>query len=816
MAYKGRVVLTDLTAAAQSVLRRRSFSAIAAFTIALGIAANVSVFALVRAVLVTDEPYRAPQELFQVLSSDHMAGSPFVPVDLESLRDITGISRVAGCYGPSLPTLRTHPGLLVSATAVSEDFFSVFDVHPHLGRTLHASDFEAGVRNAVISFDAWEVLFGRTPEIIGHRVELNGHSYTVVGVMPSAFAPPCFDGDVRRQAWIPVDRTSASRPLGGLAVAARVSTPEQLAAVQAQLDGYGMRRAAETGNAAYAGMFLQRLGLERERQAGPGLLALQSLAACLLLIACANLGTLFLLDASRRDAEFLTRSFLGASPWRLVRQLLLESTVIATAGGTLGVGLSFATAFAMGSLVAPVVPRGVKYQVGFGDAIIGVVAGIAILLVFATSSAVLAARRASHAGGRTEGHATAGRSVTGFQNALIAIQVALSVVLAIATTVVGLSYVKVANIDLGLDVRGIVTSILYLPSDESSSGRARAAQQTLSEELRRLDGALSIAFSDTPPFAGGSNWRLALDDGAAEVQRSLSTVVRKVTPNYFDVLRIPLRQGRSPSAYSPGDAEEAVASASLARLLGAGDSLIGRVVQVAGTADHRAAFAARFGSQAYRIVGIAADVRTTWIWQREGPTLYVGLERAESSDLSVLVRTHNVPATKQLLQRVIAQTVPDSPEVAAESLADIVWRSEAQRAFYVASAGGFALVAVLIAGIGTYTSVRRRVALRTKEFAIRMSLGAEPGRLQREVVRNALRPVMVGIAAGLLSAWWLGRWAMSLQESLIVNVIMRTVANVALTTIVVALGTLLLAVIACWLPARHAASVDPAMLMKGN
>ena len=184
--------------------------------------------------------------------------------------------------------------------------------------------------------------------------------------------------------------------------------------------------------------------------------------------------------------------------------------------------------------------------------------------------------------------------------------------------------------------------------------------------------------------------------------------------------------------------------------------------------------------------------------------------------MSVLVRTHDVPATTQLLQRVIVQTVPDAPEVAAESLAAIIWRSEAQRAFYVATAAGFALVAVLIAGIGTYTAVRRRVALRTKEFAIRMSLGADPGRLQGDVVRHALKPVMVGIGAGVLSTWWLARWAMSLQESLIVNVIMRTVTNVAPATIAVAVGTLLLAAVACWLPARHAASVDPAVLMKGH
>ena len=167
----------------------------------------------------------------------------------------------------------------------------------------------------------------------------------------------------------------------------------------------------------------------------------------------------------------------------------------------------------MRGLVAPVVPRGVTYQVGFGDASVGVIAGVAILLIFATSSAAIAARRTSQAGAPTGG-AHDGRPIChAFQNALIAIQVALSVVLAIATTVVGLSLVKVAGIDLGLDVRGMVTSILYLPSDASWSARARAAQRTVSDELRRLDGALSVAFSDTPPFAGGSNSRMALDDG---------------------------------------------------------------------------------------------------------------------------------------------------------------------------------------------------------------------------------------------------------------------------------------------------------------
>lgn len=814
---KEPLVLNDLRAAAHFVLRRRGFRAIAALTLALGIAANVTVFALVRSILLTAQPYRAPQELFNLLPSDHMANSPFEPSDLEDLKQIPGIAQVAGCAGPSLPVRRTDPTLLVSATEVSQDFFSLFDVRPHLGRTLQPPDFKPGVRSAVISFELWEVLLGRTPEVVGQRIQLNRQTFTVVGVMPPTFAPSCFDGGVRRQAWIPFEPTgSGGVSRNGLAVVARVR-PNDLAVVQARLDAYGTRRTAEMGKASYTGMFLQRLGLERARDARPGLLLLQSLAACLLLIACANWGSLFLLDASRRDTEFLTRAFLGASPWRIVRQLLFESTVIAAAGGALGAVLSFVIGSTIRSLAAPVIPRGVTYQVQFGDAIVGVVAGVATSLIFAAFSVVVAARRARQAGGRTETQGTAGRTVRRFQDALVAIQVALSVVLAIATGVVGLSYAKVAAIDIGLDARGVVTSVVYLSSDASSPRRARAAQQRVTDELRRLDSALSLAFSDAPPFDGASNWRVALDDANLGVSRSVSTNIRKVTPNYFDVLRIPLRRGRTLAAHAESDIQEAVASASFARLFGTDDQLLGRVVRTAGNDSLRAAFMSWFGSHSYRIVGIAADVNTGWIWQRGGPMLYVDLDRTGATALSVIVRTPNVAVTTPLLQRAIAQTVPDAPEVAAEGLAAIVWKSEAERGFYVASAATLALIAVVIAGVGTYTAVRRMVALRTREFAIRMSLGAEPRRLQAYVLWNTLMPVTVGIAAGLLSALWLASFAASLQgASLIINVIMRTAPNVAPTALAVTGGALLLSAIACWFPARRAASVDPAVLMKSD
>jgi hypothetical protein len=157
----------------------------------MGIAANVNVFALVRSVLFAEPPYRAPAELFQLIPADHMATSPLELADVDGLKQIPGIAQAAACVAPELSSRRTDPTLLVSVTEVSRDFFALYDATPRVGRTLQPADFEPGVRNAVISYELWTVLLGRNPEVVGSRIELSRQSFTVVGVMPQAFAPSC-------------------------------------------------------------------------------------------------------------------------------------------------------------------------------------------------------------------------------------------------------------------------------------------------------------------------------------------------------------------------------------------------------------------------------------------------------------------------------------------------------------------------------------------------------------------------------------------------------------------------------------------------
>lgn len=809
-------MFNDIRAAARYALRRRGFSGVAALTLAVGIAANVNVFALVRSMLFADMPYRSPNELFQLIPADHMANSPLELADIDGLKQIPGIALAAACISPELSSRRTDPTLLASVTEVSRDFFSVYDANPHIGRTLQPADFEPGVRNTVISYDLWKTLLGRSPEVVGHTIELSRQSFTVVGVMPEAFSPSCLDSAARRQAWIAIGATGVARSYApSVAIVARVNATEPLSVVQAQLDSYGMHRAEETGRTSYAGMFLRKVSVDPEHSGRPGLLALQTLAACLLLIACANWGSLFLLDASRRDTEFLTRAFLGATSSRIVRQLLLESTVIAVAGGALGVATSLIVGSVMRNMLAPIAPRGVVYGVGLGDAVIGVLAGIVLSLIFALFSAGVAARRARTAGGRTETQATAGRAVTRFQHTLVAIQVALSVVLALATTMVGLSYLKAAATDIGFDAHGVSTSIAYLPPDAVATGRARVVQRAIADELRRADYSLEIAFSNTPAFASAGNVRMAVDNDGTTAPRTLSTGIRMVSSNYFDVMRMALVRGRRPRPSVDGDIAEAVATASFAKLFGSDDRVLGRVVQTVGTDTQRAWFLARHGTSTFRIVGVVPDASATWLWTREGPAIYVNLDHRGTDRLSVLVRSRSVAKTTELLQSVIARAVPDAPEVAAEDLSAIVWRSEAERRFYLISAAAFALVALLIAGVGTYTAVRRMVALRTKEFAIRMSLGAAPGKLQASALRAALAPVCIGVVGGLLSAVWLGSVARSVQSTSVIIAVVNKTAPAMLPTVTgVAIGALVLASVACWLPARRIASVDPAVLMK--
>jgi len=735
-----------------------------------------------------------------------MSRSPLQPGDLDDLQKISGIAQAAGCYAPAIPVLQTHPTLWVSTSEVTDKFFSVFDARPYLGRTLQLADFESAAHSAVISFDLWQALLGRQPDIIGTGIELNHQTFTVVGVMPATFAPPCNDSKVRRQAWIPFDPTASSRPShSALSVIARVNSGGSVKVVQAQLDAFGARKSEETGNPSYVGLFLQRVGEGAENAARPGILLLQTLAGCLLLIACANWGSLFLLDSSRRDTEFLTRAFLGASPSIIVRQLLLESFVIAVAGCALGVVLSLASGSQMRSLVAPVVPRGSVYVIEAADVITGLVIGLVVSSIFAALAAMIAARRVRHSAGKTAVQGTSHRSVKRFQDTLVALQVALSVVLAVATAIIGRSYWTVATTDTGVDARDVVTSILYLPPDSTGSGRGRVIQQSVADELRRVDGTVSVAFSDTPPFAGGAHQRVTVGDAPPEVPGSIDVNLRAVTPNYFDVLHIALRQGRALAEHSLGDVDEAIASMSFAGKMGGAQNLLGRVVRTTLT------------GRSYRIVGIAADVSTTWIWQPAEPTLYVGLGGTNTGSLSVLVRTYSFATTTQQLERVLAQKVPDAPEVTAEGLASIIWRSEGGRRFYLVSVGALAFVAIVIAGSGTYTAVRRMVALRTKEFAIRLSLGVAPKQLQLQVVLNAMTPVAVGILCCLMGALWLASWARSLKNvSLIIDVIFRTAPNVTMTAVGAAGAALVLAAFACWLPARQASATDPALLMKGN
>jgi len=257
----------DLRSAVRLMLRQRGLCAVAVITLAIGVAVNTTILSLVRSILLAPEPYRAPHELFKLLPSDHMARWPFELSDLQGLAELPGVAAVAGCASPSLVSNRTYPSPLVSVTEVSGDFFSLLGARPHMGRTLGASDCSEGANTAVISYDLWEALHGRVSDVLGDQIQLNRRSFTIVGVMPPAFAPPCFEkGSVRRQAWIPIESTGDSRVLAsGLSIIVRTSSEPSVEHVQSGVDEYGLRRAAETMRAPYAGMFLERLRLEEER-----------------------------------------------------------------------------------------------------------------------------------------------------------------------------------------------------------------------------------------------------------------------------------------------------------------------------------------------------------------------------------------------------------------------------------------------------------------------------------------------------------------------------------------------------------------------
>ncbi len=810
----------DLRHALRGFARDPLFTAIAVLSLALGIGAATAIFSLVDAVVLQPLAYRQPERLVFVREVvpvlEHVY--PAVPVNIQHFRFWQRHARSFAGLAAFEHFAATLTGAgepqLLDAAKVSAGLFPLLGVRPQLGRSFLPEEEEPGRSRVVVITDhLWRRRFGASRQLVGRAIDLDGVPHTVVGVLPPSFRFP------RRDDLGPLqplgERTEVFRPLGEViegwggdydyAVCGRLGpgvSPAQARAELDALEGAIVRQQPEVG----AGLHVRLAPLQETlaSSVATGLYALLAAVGLLLLIVCANLANLILARASARERELGIRAALGASPAALVQQVLTETLLLSVAGGALGV-LAATAALRLFVAAAPVdIPRLEEVKVDGGVLLFAFALAVACAWLSGLSPALKVARHDLQTTLRAVGGgtATASRRTLRLRELLVGSEVALSAMLLVLAGLLIHSLWRVLGVDRGFHAERAIAVDLALPGARYSTPAAESAFfDRVLEQVRSLPGVRSAAFVSKLPLEGESQVNGVeldpVDESALDPsQRERVLInVRFVSPGYFSTLGIPRLAGRD---FAAGDRARAVAivSAQLAARLWPGRSPLGR------------GFTTGSGVKRVEVVGVVADVHNGRLDQAPTLVAYVPYAAYGPRAGSLVIRTALAPAALMpALGRRIAAIDPAISVPPMRTLADVVAAAVAQRRFQMQLAAGFALSALLLAMLGIYGVVSFSVAQRRHEIGVRLALGARLAQVVRLIFANGLRPVALGLTAGMAAAVACGRLVRSL--------LFAVAATDPLTLSAVALALSAIAVLACLGPALRAARTDPARVLRG-
>lgn len=800
--------LRDIRFGLRMLRKNPGFTIIAVLALMLGIASTTVIFSVVNGVLLRPLPYPDADRLVAVSQTvrtngtSRDAASPANYTDWATQNDV--FSHMAAARGWQGNLAEGGMPERVRAMMVTASFFQVFSTPPLLGRTLTPADEEPGsAKVVVLTQGLWERRFGSDRSVIGRTVRFDGEPHTVIGVMPANFTP-----DDYAELWTPspfgipthsLRPTQDPRPLRDsnfLDVWARMKPGVTLQQAQAQMDTIMSRLEKQYPEAnADAGIALTPLHEEKVSSIQPALLVLAAAVGFLLLIGCANVANLQLARAASRAKEVSIRTALGASRSRLVRQLLTESVLLALLGGALGIVLA---AWAIPVLIA-LAPPGLT---GFKDITLnrGVLAfsvGISLLsgITFGLAPAFFASTaNPSESLGEGERGSTAGggrgRSV------LIATEVGLTLVLLIAAGLMVKSFSKLMQVDPGFHPDNLLVFDLGLPpmTDEAHN---LAFYQQVGERLKALPGVTSVGAVSRLPMSGGNSSR---DFNVLGQEKSRSADIRIATPEYLRTMGIPLLRGRSfDERDTKGAPPVALINEAAAR-------------DVFGSEDPIGKYVTNFGpdNETLQIIGVIGNIRhlaletapRSELYQPLGqgkwPRMFFAIRTATSNPLSL------IPAVQNAVRSIDPNVALGNPR----TMQDTVARSLLKRKFTMTLLTIFAGLAVVLASIGLYGVMSYSVSQRTREIGIRMAVGAQRADVLKLIVRQGMILTVFGVVLGLVASFGLTR--------LMATMLFGVSATDLLTFAAVSTLLLLVALLACWLPARRASGVDPMVALRAE
>jgi|RhiMethySRZTD1v2_1073278.scaffolds.fasta_scaffold01418_12 predicted permease len=798
-------ILKDLRFALRTMWKHPAFSVVAIITLALGIGGSTSIFTVVDAALLRGLPYQSPDRLYHLWEQTPKREFPkreFSYPDYKDYQQNNVFEGVAGYTGAGAILSGSGESENVAAPAVTANFFSILGVDPILGRTFQPGEDNPGGPNLVIlTYGFWQRKFGGDSGVIGRALTINGQSFTVVGVLPASFQFALRNNDL----WLcfqPTQNTMKSRAGHGMNLIARLKPGVSVTQAQSELNLIASRIEREN-NESHAGTSARLVPLQEEivGNVKPTLFVLLAAVGLVLLIACANVASLLLTRSLSRQKEVAIRSAVGASRWRVVRQLLTESLLLSFIGGVLGLAIAYWGVPAIVRVLPPAQLQVMPFlQALHFDATIlafsfalSLLTGVVFGLVPALQSSRLDLGEVLKEGGRQSSGSVSHR----LRSALVVTEIALAVVLLVGAGLLMKSLYRLLQTNVGFKTENLLAVGYVLPPAKYTQiNQFVNFNDQLQERVRTVPGVVNAGIVDVLPVNGGNTTRFTIDgDPVPPPGQDTEGNVRRISDTYFQTLGVPLIAGRmfDQRDGNPNSPGVVIINKTMADRMFAGRDPVGM---------HLRYTSAQVPPDL--IVGVVGDIKISGLDEAIKPVLYFPMRQSPSSAAFLVTRTNGDPATLgTALRNEIRNVEPGAAIRNIRTMDEMIAQTPASfmRRFPALLMGIFAGVAVLLASIGIYGVVSYSVSQQTHYIGVRMALGASPFDILKMILKQGLLLALLGVGIGVLAALGL----MRLLRTLLFEVSTTDVATFALVTGVLFLVTLL----ACYLPARRATKVDP-------
>ncbi len=790
--------MNELRYALRTLRTNPAFTIVALLTLALGIAANTAIFSVVNAVLLRPLPYKDPERLVFIWGSNPRIGreEASLPDFLDWRSQSTVFEGVAG-LAPRSFTFTTKEGTdRIIGFGVTANFFSVVGVEPVLGRSFRQEeDRPGGDRVVILSHGFWERRLGADSKMLGTSLTLSGETYTVVGILPRSFRAPN-DPEL----WTPMalDPARFGRRSDFVIVIARLKNGVSLRTAQVEMTTIAQRlqqQYPQTNTLWTAEVVPLHAHLVRDIRLP--LLLLLGAVGFVLLIACANVANLMLARAAVRRREIAVRAALGAGRARLIRQLLTESVVLAVAGGLLGTILA---AWGISGLLAAAPSDLPRIDVTIDRVVFGFTLGVSLLtgLLFGLAPALKASKLDLTESLKDDSRGSIGGRGARLRTALVAAEIALSVVLLVGAGLLIRSFWRLQAVPSGFRADNVLTLRLVQASTRYSEPVqfAQFYAQVL-ERVEGLPGVRAAGFINAVPLSGSNtNFGFAIEGRPPQPPgQNLTADFRVASPDYFRVMGIPLLKGRSFTAQDHTQASRvALINEATARRHFPDQNPLGQSIRIDGPPR--------------LIVGVVGNVKHASLASDMEADIYVPYQQAgRVRSLTVVVRTEGDPIQLAgAIRREVQALDKEVPVFSVRTMQAVVEASLAQRRFIMTLLAIFAVLALILAAVGIYSVVSYVVTQRTREFGVRLALGASRSDVARLVLRQGLGVVAVGVAIGLAAAAGLTR----VMGTMLFDVRPTDAATFVGVPALLAIAAL----VASYLPARRAAKVDPIVALR--